>query len=278
MAINSSIPTNPRRLAQYNRLSGQLQSGTLQKPMQNRITRLFNSRNWTIPKAQAATPAAAPATQPQVTAQPTSATTTTQSSDTSALFPGYGTFTQAQAEASPLFQNRLKTGQDALKAYYASKGLTNSGAENKGNADLVAQLTAEETDRAQRAAEAEADRLMNMQQFEVNRQANAGNQQWSRIMDMLNFAQANSPMPAAVDMTGKSMDLTTRQGQAMAKYLADMYKRIYAPSGGGVGPYIPPKASGPDYSNIDILGNLGSGSNTGGWISTLTDMLGGLLR
>lgn len=293
--LNSNIPTGNNRAGnEYKRLSTELGNTNLDAARRARINQRFSYKGWTIPKA----------TNPVVTTQPVGSTipvtegtlgmgkgtpapaAPTQTQDpnaainqnTNSLFPGYGTFTQADAEASPLYKYRLNTGQDSLKAYYASKGLTNSGAEDAGNAKLIAQLSAEETDRAQQAAQSEADRMYNMQQSEVGRQERAGQTQWSRVMDMLNYSQANSPMPYATQMASTATGLETSKNNALAKYLADMYKRVQGGGGGGMMPYMAPKSGSPDFSTVDILAAMNKGGSNRGYLNMGTDFLAGLMN
>lgn len=179
------------------------------------------------------------------------------------LFPEAKFSDPANVTGSPLYNWQLEQGQKAVDRSLARSGLLGSGAEVQANQNLASELSAKETERQRDFSQTEADRLQNLLQFEANRGLNAENSQWGRYMDMLNLMAGQSPMQYGYDAAGKQAGLATKWGNTMGNYKGNNYQRVPS-SGGGGGPgqFIPPFASGPDYSQADLAAMLsGAGGN-----------------
>ena len=225
--------------------------------------------NAPMPNAQVPTPEA-PA--------PTTPAHTTPAVETPTFKSVYD-FMPKDYTATPMYQFQKEQGSKDLARLMASRGLTNSGAEIEANSKFLNQLGAQESERAMGVADRDASRYDTQAQNEATLGYNRGNDQWTRIMDLLNYSQRNSPYDSGVAANDKIAGLKVDQGQNMSNYLKDAYGRKIAGGGGGGGgamaPFIPP-AKGMDTSMSDLY-RLQNGGNTGsGLLGTIFKGLSGL--
>jgi len=269
----------PKRNPEYNRLNTRLSNPNLNANARSRIQRRFNWKGWQLPQQQAETtttqqPAPVQATDPTKPAVPQGNPT---GANTNALFPNVRTFLPENWQGSPMYKFQMGQATDQLNKLMAARGLTGSGAENQALIDASSRIGAQESDRMQQMAQTEADRLERMQEAQALRQERTGNNQFDRMMQLLNFIQNQSPMPYAMNQLTAGQNMTVDQANMMAKYLAKLYQRPTIGAGGGgnyqsMPPYIPPP-QGKGFSAGDAMGILNSGNSTQGFGNAVIDFV-----
>lgn len=181
--------------------------------------------------------------------------------------------------ATPMYQFQKEQGSKDLARLLASRGLTNSGAEIEANSKFLNQLGAQEAERASGIAGTDASRYDAQAQNEAVMGYNKGNDQWTRIMDLMKLSQENNPYQSGVQANDKIAGLKVDQGQNKAGYIKDAYGRVIAPSGGGGGggmaPFIAP-AQGMDTTMSDLYKLQNGGNSTSGILEGLFKGLSGL--
>lgn len=176
--------------------------------------------------------------------------------------------------ATPMYQFQKEQGSKDLARLLASRGLTNSGAEIEANSKFLNQLGSQEAERASGIAGTDASRYDNQAQNEAVMGYNKGNDQWTRIMDLLNYSQRNNPYESGVQANDKIAGLKVDSGKNTEGYMKDAYGRVISSGGGGgsgpMAPFIPPQ-QGMDTTMSDLYRLQNGGNSTSG-------ILGGLLK
>lgn len=205
------------------------------------------------------------------------------------LLPQTGGFESRDVEASKLYDFRLKEGQKAMDRLNAARGTTDSNVEREGNLDLVARLTAEESDRLSRLQQQEADRaqvnagrLWDMQAFESTRQDGLGQNQFNNLLSLLELQSRQNPMQYAYGAGGQLADAYTGYGKDRFNQISKNYSPVTPPpsgggGGGGIGPYVPPFPSRPDFSQAQLAGVLGQGGSNSNWGKIAGDAIGAII-
>ena len=116
------------------------------------------------------------------------------------------------AAKAQLAGNRL----DAINAFQNSA--INKYANDISNATLQANLQAD----AWKLQEAEAERLMNMQQTEANRLQTQGQNNWGRLVDMLSFLQSANPLANAQQASDSLAKVYEQMGTQIPQYMLQM--------------------------------------------------------
>lgn len=202
-------------------------------------------------------------------------TTTTDPNITNTLFPTAQLFEKGYA-GDPLYDWQVQQGLDQVDKSLAARGLSNSGAGIKAELQVPQQAAALATDRMQQLATDNANRLYNIQQNEANKLYNQGNDQWSHALSLAQLMADQSPWNAALAGLNNTATLTKEQGQALANYLAQAYRRASGGGGGGASFTPVPLPTGPDYSNITPTSIAGNASSNNGWLNVLTNSLSSL--
>lgn len=220
------------------------------------------------------------------TAQPTTPPpTTTPPADTAApavetpTFKSVYDFMPKDYTATPMYEFQKQQGSKDLARLMAARGLTNSGAEIEANSKFLNQLGAQEAERAMGTALNDANRYDNQSQYDATQSYNRGNDQWTRMMDLLNYTQRNSPYESGVNANNSIAGLNVDAGKNMAGYFKDAYGRVIAGGGGGGGgslpPFMAPAPSGPDTSMSDMYKIMNSGNSNGGFLKDLARLFSG---
>lgn len=191
-------------------------------------------------------------------------------------------FLPADVTASPEYQWRLRQGEDQLNKRLSSMGLGDSGSAILQDANLVNGLTADEISRQTGLATGEADRYERTQQNAALASRGQSQDQWSRIMDVMNLASRQDPFQQAYDALGNTAGSYVDQGKADAGFVKDRYGRVVSGGSGGGGAqapaYAPPFASSPNYNPLDIY-NSGAGTqNNSGYGQAVGSLLNGALK
>jgi len=181
------------------------------------------------------------------------------------LFP-MGT-TLDNYEASPLYKWALEQGQGELKKRMAASGLTGSGAEIEAGNRLNSALIAQEAERARSMSETQADRLERMLQNESLSQERAGNENWSRMRDVLSMGLGQNPAQLGYQASETQAGIKKSLADQISQILSQAYPRGGGGGGGGSEmPFVIPYPSSPDYTAADIMdvfGNAGTGTDYG---------------
>lgn len=206
------------------------------------------------------------------------------------LFPSQGPL---DVTASPAYTWGMKQGQTALDRYYAARGLRNSGIEDAGARDFTAQMQAQETDRWMQQRNSEADRLRDMITSEADRSertalnretmdVNASNEQYDRLIQMLELMSRQSPMKEGYDALSNIGQMRLKGGKTIADYIAKNYPEYssYVSGGGGSQPlpnFIPGFPGGPDTSSADILDTVTGGTGNVSNVSNIGKIISGII-
>lgn len=258
------------RIPQANRAQykpGQTITGTDKNPYyvtQNYALRNRNTRDlWrgtNMPDYVA--PAAAPA---PVEPTPTLPTADQSQVDLTALFPSIRAFEPENYQGSPMYKFQQERGQDALNKYYASRGLTNSSAEARGNADFMAQLGAQEAEANRNMAQLEAQRLQSMMESESQRRERYSNENWDRIYNVLQTMLAQSPFESGANAANSNAQLSAQLGDQLASILKVAATPV---------PAVPALPTTP-LPNL-AASSMGQRSDYN-WVNNLANILGGVI-
>lgn len=221
----------------------------------------------------------APVTTPTTQTPAVSTPTTMQpASDPNGTFKSTYDFVPKDYAADPIYNWQKTEGLDSLAKLNSSRGLTGSGAELENNRKFLTELAAREGDRGLTQASTDAGRYDTYAQNNANRQYMQGNDQWSRIMDILNYQQKNSPFNQAVAGLNQYGTLGMDQGKYDASVLASLFKKVGSSGGGGVGPFIPPQPSGPDHTMSNLYAASSGQQNNQGYASDILSGLASLFK
>jgi len=187
-------------------------------------------------------------------------------------------FVPTNYQANPLYNWQKTEGLNSMAKLNSSRGLTGSGAEMEANAKFLGELGAKEGDRALNQAQVDASRYDNYAQNEATRRYNMGNDQWSRLMDVMNYQQKNSPYASAVDGMNNYGNLGIDIGKMDAKTIADLYQRVRSSGGGGGTPFIPPNPTSADHTMSDLYGAMFGAKNNTNYASNILSGLAGLFK
>jgi hypothetical protein len=162
-------------------------------------------------------------------------------------------------------------GQSRMSKLMAARGQTGSSANITANRDFLTELGAKSAADRNNFANTTADRYEGMLTDSANRQRDASNTAWDRNMQYLDYLNRSLPPEILYGSAKDGASLATDAGGMKAGYTKDMYRRTYAPSGGGGMPFQAPFPTGPDFTNIDMMGMINGGSNS----SYIDDLLKG---
>lgn len=182
----------------------------------------------------------------------------------------------------PTYQFQKEQGMKDINRLMASRGLTGSGAEIEGNARFLNELGSNTAAKYLDLAQGDASRYDNQAQNEAMLKYNQGNDQWTRMMNLLNYTQKNNPFQEAVSGLDKYSGLNMENAKNRAAFMKDLYQRIQGPSGGGGGgappPFIPPGATGPDTSMSDIMRASNRGQSNSNLYGDIANIIGSIYR
>lgn len=263
--------------------------GQFKDPVTGKVSRsndgyLRAEGNAAIAARNANTSVPAPVVDAPTTTQPPTTVTAPESTvDNSAaqqnimdmLFPQIDA---SKVSESPVFQEQKKQATEELNRRLAAQGLTDSDYANSAASNIVGTLTSNELVRQQTEADNRASRfndILNRQQDFQNLQ---GNQEFDRLYKILGLAAGQSPMGAAYDATTNSANTEIGQGNAMSKYIADMFKRVLGGGGGGGAPASLPPDLGPDHSGSNAAKTSFGFENNNAIDSLISNVLGGFFN
>lgn len=195
---------------------------------------------------------------------------------TKALYPSMNYTLPENYQGSPMYKFQMDQGTKALNRKLAQRGLLDSGAEIQATNDLSQSVGAQESDRLRQDYQTEADRYERVSANEAARLQREGQDNWGRRMDILNSLNKQSPMDYAYQGTNAYSGLDMKQGAANSANTANNYKRVSAGGGRSVAPFTPPAASGPDYSQINMMNALFGNSGSRQTGSVLDSFIGSL--
>lgn len=136
-----------------------------------------------------------------------------------------------------MYQWRIKTGQEGLDNTLASRGIFNSTAAIDASSDMISRIQAEESqkawDRAMNTAntlfgqaqatneyrQGNADRLERIQQAVQSQKERISNENYDRVMGVLNFLLAQNPAGISENAAKAQADLTASVGKFIAQQL-----------------------------------------------------------
>ena len=152
-----------------------------------------------------AAPAPTPVASPPVTASDpnagqstvTPATATGGSQSPSILFPDVNSFLPETIKASPLYKFQRDKALEGADAYYASRGLTGSGAEITGRSEIETGLVGQEANRLQGLAQTNADRYATIQENDAMRRERNSNEAFNRLYSILGLTAQQNPISYA---------------------------------------------------------------------------------
>lgn len=198
--------------------------------------------------------------------------------DTSALFPNQRAFEFKNWEGSPLFQFQRDEGMKAIDRKLAAEGLKGSGFQFDQYRNFLTDLGAREAERNSQVAQREADRLQQMQQSEADRRERVGNNAWDRSFNLLELMSRQNPMGYAFSGTQNLGSAYDDLANKRNSFISNQYPRVSGGGGYVPSPYLPPPASGPDYSGFNVAGiKNGAASNTN-WLDSIIDTIGGFSK
>lgn len=176
----------------------------------------------------------------------------------------------------PIYTANLARGNERINRLMAQRGLVKSGAEIEAQQNLERDLAADAYGRQIQTAGQDAGRFDEAQRYDSNYSANREDAQWDRMFRTTDMMLGQSPMQWAYQGTGQVSNLAGDIGNKESAYLRDKYNRVSAPKRAGVagpGEHIPPKATGPDYSNIALLEALQGGTGRESWGDAIVNSL-----
>jgi hypothetical protein len=198
-----------------------------------------------------------------------------------ALYPGLNYQLPENYEGSPMYKWQMERGNKMLDRRLAARGLLGSGAELEAANQLAAQVGAQESDRLRGDMQTEADRYERVSANEANRRTQAGDTQWRRLMDLMDFSTRNSPMDAAYRGLEGFQGLFGDQSKERSGNRANNYQRVTAPGGRAIAPFLPPGSSSPNYTQADLaalmLGNSNN-RNTGSFLDSIIGSIGPIMK
>lgn len=277
----AAAPALGNKDPRYNRYLQEYQNAATSDARRSQIDNVwkFSKNSKTAYKPPVTTPVPdAGSTTPPPPVETTQPAPTTPAPETPTFKSVYD-FMPKDITATPMYQFQKEQGMKDLNRLMAARGLTNSGAEIEANSKFLNQLGAQEAERAMGVAGTDAGRYDAQAQNEAVMGYNKGNDQWTRIMDLLNYSQRNNPYDSGVAANDKAAGLNIDRGQNMAGYLKDAYGRVIAnPGPGGPGPMAP--FIGPtrpmDNSMSSLYGLMNSGNTNNGLLSGILKGVAGL--
>lgn len=185
---------------------------------------------------------------------------------------------------SAYYQQLQKEASQQLDNAYAKRGLYGSGAAIQGQSDLTQRLLAEDVERAKALHTEKQGNLLNAlnnlmgtysgtlsnlyslkSQYDLNKPQTAlelarfentvnqdnYNNRFRLFQELLN----QNPLSTAASMSGQGAGIDQGYAGGIADTVGGIYNRPTTTTnfGGGVGPYVPPAPTGPDYTRRDQL-------------------------
>lgn len=203
------------------------------------------------------------------------------------LFPKTG-ITDAQSyikdTLQPSFDWAQSEGQDAMEAYFASRGLTGSGHESEQYRRFNTDLTNQFNDRALDLAGADlgrrqqsADRMYSMLRDEADRAERGEQNQFDNMMQVLQQMTALSPLQYGYGGAQTAAELESQLGQAGAGIIGSLYPTAPPASAFEVpAPFYPPFMGappvGPDTSGADSIQAQGDAATGAGYLDALSQL------
>lgn len=194
-----------------------------------------------------------------------------------ALYPSMNYQLPENYEGSPMYKFQMEQGNKALNRKLAQRGLLDSGAEIESTNQLSQSVGAQESDRLRQDFQTEADRYERVSANEANRRQTDEQNNWSRRMDVINQLTKQTPMNEAYNGTGRYADTQKERGKARSSNTANNYNRVSAGGRRSQAPFVPPQASGPDYSQAELINAMFGNSSSRGNGNILDSFLGSFL-
>lgn len=255
-------------IKRYNRLQGRLDQGGLSDDrisnINNRLNRMSNRFGFKAPAV----------TKPAPTPTTTSPDVQGQMQDVmKSLFPQTSTFNAKDYINQDMYNWQQKQGQAGLDKYYASRGLSASGAEAEGNRNFLDKLGADTQATAYELAQADAsrrqqsaDRFYGLLRDNADRKMQGQQNQFDNMYSMYNLMLSQNPLST---------------GYQAANQLGQNAMAGASGGGGGGGgssypAFQPQFPSGPDYSNANYYDIFGGAASNSGWLNQGMDFLNGL--
>jgi hypothetical protein len=185
------------------------------------------------------------------------------------LLPGMKTLDNYQS--TPLYNWQKQQMKDELGAWSANAGIRGSGAEGSLLSKGVAQLGAQEAERAQQVAEQHANRLWEVINTEAQMKQAASEGQWDRVMDIMNWLSEQNPIRYTYGAQGETAQIQADQAAKMAQMMAGMYGQAYPMLEKAIPPFVAPYPSKPDYTAANQAAASGGGGS-----SIISSILNGL--
>lgn len=271
-------------MARFNRpglerraLNQQISGGTVTDPAQlarkqRRLAFVSRKMGRPVPKQRPAAPANnIPPPNDQVTAtQPMQQPQAPQGNgNANALFPDERMFEFENYSGSPMYKFQQEQGLKALDKRLAATGQLGSGFQFENYNKFLNELGANEAERNSQITMRAADRLERMQENESQRRERAGNENWNRNYQLLSLMAAQNPMSYAFQGTQNLGDAYGGLGNRADSFYSDFYPR--ASGGGGyiAPPYLPPAASGPDFSQYNVRDSASDAASNNDWLSSI---------
>lgn len=193
-------------------------------------------------------------------------------------------FLPRDLESTPGYKFLMDSGQRQLNQRFAANGLQGSGREARAAHELGESVAATIYDRELQTAAGDADRYDRYAIEEARRLERAGDSQFDRQMRLLDLMLGQNPLQYAYQGTQDLAGIMGDRGKYATQFAAGNYARPTIGIGGGgartpLPTFIPPFASGPDFSGVDAAaaqGGYADAQNNGNIINQIFGAIGGL--
>lgn len=196
--------------------------------------------------------------------------------DNAALFPNQRAFEPQNYEGSPLYKFQRDEGMKALDRKLAAEGKLGSGFQFDQYRNFLTNLGAQEAERSSQVAQQEANRLQTMQENESQRRERVGNNAWDRNFSLMELMSRQNPMGYAVQGANSLGDAYGTMANKRYDYLSSQYPRVSGGGGYVAPPYLPPPASGPDYSGFNAQQAQNGAAQNNAWYEALRNGFAGI--
>lgn len=185
--------------------------------------------------------------------------------------------------ASPFYKFQQEEGEEAIGRALSSTGHRLGGARVKAVSDFSSKLLGEETERQRSDVRGRVSNIMNLALEDARAQERISNEDFNRVLQLIDRFTKNDPTAEAIQAGGASADLFAGLGRTEMDVLKQMFARPTlgvgpAGSAGSAPPYIQPFPSAPDMSDLAIIAELAGQGNRDSTSNLLSEFIAGLLK